>query len=163
MKRVIYIFTIALIASSCGTKEEQPAEENATETAQQETIVPNQLLSMDVDGMVCKMGCGGAIRSELYSIGGVSNVEFDFEDDRATNVASISFDSNLISVDEMIAAVAAINDGQFTIGDTSSGDLNVQQENPSTEPSSAETSTVDVSTSYVEMPNLLDLFSGLFL
>jgi len=164
MKRAVYIFAMALLVSACtSSATEEVTQETTAEQAEEEVVIPNRLLTMDIDGMVCKMGCGGTIRAELYSIGGVSNVDFDFEDDRATNVASISFDTELISVDEMVDAISAINDGQFKVGETKSEVIAEPTENSTTEPSASESSTVDVSTSRVEMPNLLDLFSGLFI
>ena len=123
----------------------------------------NRLLTMEIDGMVCQMGCGGSIRKELKATGAVSGVEFDFEDDRETNIAKISFDKNSITVDELIKVVSEINDGQFKIGKTSSEEVYSAHFQTETGISSEAKSEVEVSSSSIEIPNLLELLSGLLL
>ena len=112
--------------------------------------------------MVCKMGCGGSIRKGLMSTNGVSEVKFDFEDDRTSNEAVISFDKNSITADEMVKIVTALNSGQFHVGSMHSDTLiEVKTIETNTTESSKE-SVIEVSSSHIEMPNLLDLLSGVF-
>ena len=85
---------------------------------------------MEVSGMMCVMGCGSSIRKELYQTKGVSEVEFDFEEERETNVAKIKFDKNIVSIEEMVNIVNTMNENQFTVGNTSSSSL--EQESPNT-------------------------------
>jgi len=161
MKRLIYSVAILVATSACSS--EVSVETSGTETSTEAAaVVPNTVLSMEVDGMVCEMGCGGTLRKELKALGGVSSVEFDFEDERATNVATISFDKDIISVDEMIKAVSSTSDGQFTVGKTSTEKLETTTSSVEST-SSSENSTVEVSTTRTEMPNLLDLISGLLI
>ena len=159
MKRLIYIAAILVVTSACSS--DVTIDEAGTETsAETAVVVPNSILTMEVDGMVCEMGCGGTLRKELKAIGGVSSVEFDFEDERATNVATISFDNNIITVEEMIKAVSSASDGQFTVGETSTKKLETTSSAVESS-SSSEKSNVEVVTTTTEMPNLLDLISGL--
>ena len=53
---------------------------------QQKEVHANQVALVTVEGMVCKMGCGGAIRKGLTEMGGVSSVEIEYEDDRSTQL-----------------------------------------------------------------------------
>ena len=163
MKRLVYIAAIFFVASACSSESETENSENEEATSEVAVVVPNRVLTMEVDGMVCEMGCGGSIRKELNGTGGVSAVEFDFEDERETNIATISFDKNLVTVDQIVEAVSKMQDGQFTVGKTSSETLDVVSSTENNTSSSTETSNIDVSSSSVEMPNLLDLLSGLFI
>jgi copper chaperone CopZ len=157
MKNIFFLAIFSFIFGACGT-EAAPAIEQDESVAK---VEPNTQLTMEVDGMSCKMNCGGSIRKSLIGTGGVSTVEFDFEAERATNVATITFDKNLVSVDEMIKAVAETNNGLFTVGETSSAEYHESTPTQEDQSSSSEESKVEVSSSRFEMPNLIDLFSGL--
>ena len=77
-----------------------------------------------VSGMVCKMGCGGAIRKELTSLRGVSRVAVDYEENREEQIISIFYNSRFHDEKEIYAELEKINNGQFTIGTTKSERLN---------------------------------------
>jgi copper chaperone CopZ len=72
------------------------------------------------------MGCGSSIRKELYNTKGVSEVEFDFEEDRKTNIAKIKFDKNKVSVEEMVSIVNTMNENQFKVGKTETENINTK-------------------------------------
>ena len=159
MKYLVYISVFALTLSACST-ESAPTDKEGTEVA---VIVPNRQLSMEVDGMSCKMNCGGAIRKSLIETGGVSSVEFDFETDRQTNVATILFDENLTSVDKMIEAVSKTNKGSFKVGETTEKEYNATTSTDEEQSSSSEEAKVEVSGASIELPNLLDILSDLLI
>tara|TARA_B100001059_G_C17813105_1_gene573486 strand:+ start:1134 stop:1520 length:387 start_codon:yes stop_codon:yes gene_type:complete len=77
-----------------------------------------------VSGMVCKMGCGGAIRKELKSLKGVSRVAIDYEENREEQIISVFYNSRFHDEEEIYAELEKINKGQFTIGATKSESLN---------------------------------------
>ena len=77
-----------------------------------------------VSGMMCKMGCGGAIRKELTSLRGVSRVAVDYEEDREEQIISIFYNSSFHDEKEIYAELEKINNGQFTVGTTKSERLN---------------------------------------
>ena len=77
-----------------------------------------------VSGMVCKMGCGGAIRKELKSLRGVSRVAVDYEENREEQIISVFYNSRFHDEKEIYAELEKINNGQFTIGTTKSERLN---------------------------------------
>ncbi len=137
------------------SKEEQIAE-----------VTPNRVLKLDIDGMVCQMGCGGSIRKELNAAGGVGECNFDFEEGRDTNMATIEFDKELISADEITKLISEMNDGQFTVGESSANPIEVQDESSieveTLSNSSEEETTVTMSSNTkFQLPNLLDIFSSL--
>ena len=166
MKKVFIAIGLIGLFTACST-------ENTTEVAAENTpekeivaVVPNKLLTMEVDGMVCQMGCGGSIRKALLETGGVSQCEFDFEEDRQTNIAKISFNKDLVSADKLVDVVTTINDKQFTVGTVKTISLedistSTVHEDEMPEEENAE-STINVSSSAgFEMPNLLDFISEL--
>lgn len=163
-KRIIPIFLMVfttVISCSEGQPEAQKADEvsNSDEQAV-ESAIADEYVDLDIDGMVCKMGCGGSIRKELKATGGVEKVEFDFTEERKTNYAKVYFDSKKISVDEIVKVVSEINDGQFTVSAKETGKVEVES---SEESESGETGDVKVNaySSSLEMPNIFDLLSAL--
>ncbi|MCH2228987.1 MAG: hypothetical protein MK105_01490 [Crocinitomicaceae bacterium] len=163
MKNFMFVFAVAIVFTACSDKNK--VVESSTTEVNVEKKIPvnaNRLLTMEVEGMVCKMGCGGSIRKSLNATHGVAEVKFDFEEDRVIDVATISFDKNIVTVDEMIKIVSEMNDGQFRVGEISSKDLHEVITNENSEMTSAEEPMIEVSSSRVEIPNLLDLFSSIF-
>ena len=77
-----------------------------------------------VSGMVCKMGCGGAIRKELTSLKGVSRVAVDYEENREEQIIRVFYNSRFHNEKEIYAELEKINDGQFSVGTTKSQSLN---------------------------------------
>ena len=79
MKNSLFIVVTALVLSSCSTESNNANNTSEKEVEEKtEAVIPNRMLTMEIDGMVCQMGCGGSIRKELKAIGGISSVEFDF-------------------------------------------------------------------------------------
>ena len=76
-----------------------------------------------VSGMVCKMGCGGAIRKKLTSLKGVIRVAVDYEENREEQIIRVFYNSRFQDEEEIYAQLEKINDGQFTISTTKSESL----------------------------------------
>ena len=152
-----------LMLGSCSSDApvQTAAKEQALSSAK---VVPDRVLSLEIEGMVCKMGCGGAIRKELKATGAVADCEFDFEEDRAINTAKIAFNKDKISADEIVKIISTMNEKQFTVGKTSTSEIELQEANLREEPStssSEETAKIKVSETSFKMPDLLKLFSRL--
>lgn len=163
MKKIVYLSVFALSLVACNSEEANVANEDQQEEVQKAEPVADKVMTMEVKGMMCKMNCGGSIRKSLKATGGVTKVEFDFEDGRETNVAKISFDSKLVNEQQMMEAVTSLYDHQYSIGNTSVSDLSEEVKVEETETTSNdEESVVDAATSFIELPNLIDLFKGLF-
>ena len=60
----------------------------------------------------------------------------------------------------MIEVLSAANDGQFTIGKTSSEEIHSVSSNHENSSDNSEKGSIEVTSTKVEMPNLLDLLSG---
>ncbi|MFT6921460.1 MAG: hypothetical protein ACJA1C_000454 [Crocinitomicaceae bacterium] len=146
-------------------KKDDKNKDNMDKLAEVKVVVePNRVLTIELDGMVCSMGCGGSIRKELNATGAIADCDFDFEDERTTDVATIQFDKNKITADEIVKIVSEMNDGQFSIGKTASEEFiaapTVKEDNTSSRRTSDAKIKVVSSTSF-RMPNIFDLFSGL--
>jgi len=168
MKNIIYIF-ISLIILSCNSKtEKEITRKEHIETQEDNTpkVNPNKMLTIEIDGMSCVMGCGSSIRKELYATKGVSEVEFDFEEDRTTNVAKIKFDKDLVTVDEMVRIINSMNEKQFKVGKTSTENIEnepieegIEQEKES---DVQEKSVIKTSSNSIETSSFVSLLSRFF-
>ena len=122
MKFTFFIsFVLTLVVASCSydTPHVEVAVNQDLTSQKKEVpvdVLPTKLLKMNLEGMVCQMGCGGAIRKELNATKAVANCDFDFEEDRAVDLAMISFDENKITAEKIIDIVSEMNGGQFDVG-----------------------------------------------
>lgn len=166
MKKFLYLPILALTLFACTCDDTCDTEAEAEATAQAEvtaTAVADKMMTMEVSGMMCKMNCGGSIKKALKSTTGVTDVEIDFEDGREINLAKVSFDSKLVYEQQMMEAVTSLYDNQYSVSNTSvsnlSQEISIDEEDVN---SDEETSVVEAATSFIELPNLMDLFRGLF-
>jgi hypothetical protein len=124
MKYFALIFATSLILFSCN-QAATPKTSQTEEKKPAEKVVANKLLTFEIEGMTCVMGCGGSIRKELSETNAVEKCEFDFEADRKMNVVTVSYDENKTSAKELIKIVTKMNEGQFTVGSSDEKDISV--------------------------------------
>lgn len=161
MKKLLYLSVCVALAAGCASTGE--GEHSANETkVDQAAVMPNHKLTVEIGGMVCEMGCGGSIRKELYALGGVSSVDFDFEEEREMNVATVSYDDNKVDIEKIVEVLSHMNDGQFTVGKLTSESIDTSTNNAQSS-NEDEESLIDVSSTSFKTPNLLDLFADLIL
>lgn len=112
--KIILVSVVALVLSSC----DQTKSSNqvlAVKQEQKSAVKSNAKITFDVEGMVCKMGCGGAIRKNLLQAGGVERVEVDFAEEAKSQAITVHFDSTLTNVSQLKKRIEQTNDGQFTV------------------------------------------------
>jgi copper chaperone CopZ len=116
MKKIIYFVSILLVSFSCATKEEKIIVKNAKPKVEKtaQVIVPNNLLTVEIEGMSCEMNCGGSIRKALKKTGAVSRVEFDWVEEAEKQITKISYDDKKMNDKQILALIESLNDGQFT-------------------------------------------------
>lgn len=124
MKVLIALFALSLVLFSCN-ETKAPKTSQKEEKKPAEKVVANKMLTFEIEGMTCVMGCGGSIRKELAGTNAVEKCEFDFEEDRQTNVVTVSFDENKTSAKNLIDIVTKMNEGQFTVGESSEDEVSV--------------------------------------
>ncbi len=112
--KIILVSVVALVLSSC----DQTKSSNqvlAVKQEQKSVVKSNAKITFDVEGLVCKMGCGGAIRKNLLQAGGVERVEVDFVEEAKSQGITVHFDSTLTNVSQLKKRIEQTNDGQFTV------------------------------------------------
>ncbi len=118
---VIAIAFIGLIVSSCSNGEEKvhiKTVKSTTNNSTTQKIAVNTKLNIEITGMSCEKGCGGTIRKALKATGGVDRVSYDFVDERETQIAEITLDSNKIDLEKIKKIITELNKNQFSVGKT---------------------------------------------
>lgn len=172
-KQILFIASVLLLLSC--TSNDKPVvirKESckAKTTFDCSSVEADRMLSMEIKGMSCVMGCGASIRKELLSTKAVCSVEFDFKDNREYNTAKIAFDKDKITTDELIKLISNIDDKKFTVGKTSSKEYSCPTAQSGTCPSNntdchsacKSDSKIKSSESKIEIPNFLNIISRFF-
>ena len=102
-----FLFLAMLFLFSCGNQEPEVLAIPSNPVHLADAVIPNVESKLFISGMTCVMGCKGAIEKKLNATGGVERFSIVFEDSTAT----VSFDSTLISNDDILAAVAGVAGG----------------------------------------------------
>ena len=68
---------------------------------------------LEINGMMCEVGCVAKVKKELLAEEGVSNVKIDFKKGREFNCASIEYDPTHGDVQSLSAVVNDIADGKL--------------------------------------------------
>lgn len=121
MMRHIIILSIGIsLFFSCTNSEKSALEETRVNKSEDildehENVEPTKVLSFEITGMSCEMGCGSAIRKELYKTNAVNQVSFDFKMGRDNNTVYIYYDDTKTSVDKISKILNTMNDKQFEV------------------------------------------------
>lgn len=173
MKKFLFTGVLISILASCSTSTEQASvsEKGSDSTILKEkdlvAVIPNRMMTTEIDGMTCVMGCGGSIRKELLNTGAVSRCSFDFQGIDETSSAMIEFDKDKISADEIADLIKEINEGQFSLGEMSTETITAEvveatESDKSSSSKKKDIKTINVSTSSgIQLPNFIELISEL--
>jgi copper chaperone CopZ len=111
MKTALYLLFSLLFLAACNNATiDKKVSENKPATSN----VANTKLALNVNGMVCKMGCGGAIRKELLATNAVEKVEVDFVEDKESQLITVYYNNSLSSKEKLLKVINEMNDKQFT-------------------------------------------------
>jgi mercuric ion binding protein len=102
-----FVVFAALVALVSCTNQEPEVIEIPTTKEVVAPVVANASSKMFVSGMTCVMGCKGAIEKKLNATEGVASFAITFED----STAVVSFDSTMISQEEILATVDGVAGG----------------------------------------------------
>lgn len=166
LQAFVYSSVLVLAACSSETKTKEPSiKKNIDKVISSEKVVSNKEMEVEVEGMMCMMGCGSSIRKALKETGGVESCSFnDFDDEKDWNKVVIRFDSEKISADKIISIVEEINEKQFTTRNSKTISIDQASSLPSEEKkasNSKEEKTVTMETNSFELPNLLKIFRSM--
>ena len=116
MKKILGGVVLLTLFVACSQPEKQAEVAKKVEKKEAPVKVNvNKTISLNIEGMVCEMGCGSSIRKALKDTKAVDRCSFDFKDERKVNVATISFDSTTISQDKIVSIISTLNDKQFKV------------------------------------------------
>ena len=124
MKILITLFFVSLIVFACDQVKTAKNDDKTVQTTK-EKVVANKMLTFEIQGMSCEMMCGGSIRQELSETNAVEKCEFDFEDERKTNIVTVSYDQKKTTAKELIKIVTKMNEGQFKVGKSDEHDISI--------------------------------------
>lgn len=164
MKTIIIAASSLFFLAACSSEPETVLlkTEKGKKEVSKEEVIPDRMATIEISGMTCEAGCGGTIRKELKATGGVSRVQYDFIEGREVQTAKVSFDKDKITLDQMIKIITTINEKQFTVGKTSSEEINDVSSTPTEAAPSKETvEKVSMSDAQIEMPNLIGILSDI--
>lgn len=119
MIALLMLASIGFVSCKKETAAEPKQEEVQVETVETtdapatKEVVANQTIDFKVDGMTCAMGCAAKIEKELNALPGVAHAKVDFDAKRAV----VSFDSQQLSQDQILAKVESIADGTYKVSD----------------------------------------------
>lgn len=160
---LIGVLTLGACADEASTKVEEVATD-ATPTAQAvfnpENVDANAKVDVEVEGMMCVMGCGSEIRKHLYATQAVKSVSFDFIDGRSKNYATVLFNEEAISKEEIIQTIEDIESSDFKATQKKSSSTAVEEDNNSN--SSDEESVLNVETKSITFPSITEILHQLF-
>lgn len=100
------------------TKTDKKQKGNSAPGSKESTVTlakANATVQFQVSGMVCKMGCGGAIKKELVSTGAVEFVDVSFEEDQPSQTIVVYYDSKKTDPVKLTERIELINDGDFSV------------------------------------------------
>jgi copper chaperone CopZ len=166
MKKLSILFSGVLILSACSSEPKEVllrTEKGSTEE-KKAPVHSTAVLTMEVEGMTCEMGCGGSIRKELKATGGVERVKFDFVEGEEKQKTYVYFDEAKVSEKDLKEIITTMNEKQFTI--SSSKIEKVEKTSESAESksnSSDEKAVVNMDEKNFQLPNLVGILKDLVL
>lgn len=111
MKLSHSILTLALTSVIfVGCKDTASAPNDVAATAKKEvTVAKNpETAKIHIEGMTCEIGCAKAIEENLAKMNGVQQAKVDFDKKEAT----INFDLDVLTADDLVKAIEATADGK---------------------------------------------------
>lgn len=163
MKNFSILFASALIIGACSSEPEKihlrtekgPRNENGKH------VDANSMMTVEIQGMTCEMGCGGSIRKELKGTGAVARVQFDFEEGRKKQTAMVSYDSSKITAAEMIRLITTMNDKQFSVDKNTVEPISKDVTTDRSSSKESKEPEVELEETRIEMPNLINILKDL--
>jgi copper chaperone CopZ len=112
MKTIPYIIVLGFLFACTNNSNSKKKTETSKEVKQ--IIQANAQIDLDVEGMVCQMGCGGSMRKELKKTGAVAQVDVQFVEGNISQRVQVLYDSTLISANKISSILNTMNEKQFS-------------------------------------------------
>ncbi|MBZ0206533.1 MAG: cation transporter [Flavobacteriales bacterium] len=118
MKNQLFILSVLLlVACGQGSSADQAAVV-ADRTVKEVTITegePMATADMSIGGMTCQMMCANMIKSTLAKVPGVTSAEVVYADGDEIGHAKVTYDPAKVDDAQLVSAVQALADGQYTV------------------------------------------------
>jgi Cu+-exporting ATPase len=108
------IFAIPFLLFACGNDTEV-IKQDAEIIIAKEDIKTDKKIELEIEGMTCEMGCVSTIRNRVNQMKGSTNFEMDFDTERATDFATVSFDSRALSAEDIKTEIQSIAQGLYSV------------------------------------------------
>ncbi len=110
MKLSHSILTLALTSTLLiGCKDTASAPTGVAEVKKEVTVAKKpETATIHIEGMTCAIGCAKAIEEKLAEMNGVQKAKVDFDKKEAT----INFDLDVLTADDLVKAIEATADGK---------------------------------------------------
>jgi len=98
------LFFVACSSADSTNKESKKEEKKVAVLAENKSAV-----KMEIDGMVCAMGCAKYIEDKVADLDGILSSKVDFE----AGFADFEFDRSAMTAEEIQTFISEIHDGQY--------------------------------------------------
>ena len=117
MKILLLFFIFIFAFNSCNNESNEiiVKKERVKTTKKSQKVIPNKSLKVKVSGMMCEMGCGGSIRTELKTNGGIDRVIYTFVEGEEEQYAEIRYDDRLTDQSKIVNLIESIQEGKFKV------------------------------------------------
>lgn len=159
MRKLISTSFVAslILVSACADESNVPVI--TSENAESSEIQGNAIATIEIEGMMCELGCGAEIRKHLKETNTIISCSFDFDENRKVNTAKIEFDNTKTDANELAKVIRQIDDRRFKTGEVSAKSKDVKANTESTDQNMGG-SIVNVSETSLEFPNIFEFISG---
>ena len=72
-----------------------------------------------IEGMMCSMGCVTKVTKAVQDLDGFKTVNFDFDQERKVDYAIVTFDNEVLSRKEVVAAIQSVSEGAYQVKEVS--------------------------------------------
>jgi len=72
-----------------------------------------------IEGMMCSMGCVTKVTKAMQDLDGFEAVHFDFDIERKVDYAIVTFDNEVLSRKEVVAAIHSVSEGAYQVKEVS--------------------------------------------
>ena len=80
-----------------------------------------------IKGMTCQMSCVSTVNKTLNGINGVESVVIDFDENKTTDFATVTFNTQNTSAVALLNSIESIGDGLYTVESIEVYDLSKSQ------------------------------------
>lgn len=120
MKKTALYLGFALLISACSssnTSETTAIVTSYSETAEEttESKAGTTESTVEIKGMSCAIMCGNMIKDNVSGMTGVASVEIDFDQERATNFANVTYNAEQTSPKAIAEKIESLNDGSYKV------------------------------------------------